>query len=687
VGELIESMPEGERKQGNRATLLRNRAIIYRQMGKYGKSISLLLAEAKSRPEDDSLQHTLAVLYLNINRYAEALNYIEKALSSRAARIDKRLQASYLVTRAMVRWRLGDAEEGVADLMHASDILPPASATLTRRIACAALEFYPASGAARAFVEKCKAQLAEALREEDFKFDPSQHITFLFQLGKRLVREGDARAAQDLLERERRWLDDDGVDFPWQLYHLRGLIAYGLGEYEETWGHLKAALERLERDVPVAEDAAFATFWMQDKESFQMELASVCLDLFERGHLGTAELLGVYEFMNGKEISARVERRAEAAATPVSERLAAAVRAGAGSKAFVFFEAGEKIAVLCVPLDGGRAEFVEGLTLSTPEVVSVRRLTQAAFKTANPADLSRLDAQLAPWRALAARLGESLAPYLSGCERVCFLPGRAFTGLPLHLLQLPGGAPLLERMPVVYAPNFSVLLTATRRADASDVRAGTVVTVMKRTEPRHFVERAYSVSDRLVALLGGGGAARWLKGAEADHESVRAALAVSSEAVFICHGTTAGPEKGYGICIADGGDLPPSLLPVSELPELGRFILTWQDIDGLARSPELFVSVACSTGVTEVAGGGVRFGLEQSLFGTGTRQIVSPLWDVEQESALRWLEHFFGARAAHPEWAVDEAFRHAGLSLSREFNHPYFWGAFILNGSAMPEVR
>lgn len=691
VGRLIEEMPAGEDAEDRRSTLRRNQAIVYRDMGRFSTAIALLRPEAERRPEADDLQHTLALLYGKVNRGDEALEHIDRALASESARLDRRLAASYLVTRSTILKEMGAHEEGVRSLMQAASGLPRLLSPVGYRIACAAVELYPDSEDGRQFVEECKGLLAGALADTSTREEFSLRITVLAQFCKRLLRDGAARRADELLAAELQWLAERGVSLTWDFEHLIGWTKYELGEYEECWAHLKAALGLIDRKVPTAGDVSFAPFWMRDKEEFQKTLAATCLKLVGDGRLPADELVAVYEFMNGREISARLARRGDSGggADALSRVRDFAGPEGGGVLALFFVESGEKVRLAAARLGAG-VRLVEGLDLPTEEVLEIRRATQGALKAANPSDLSRLDRELAPWDELGARLGERIAPLLDGCARVCFLPGRAFTGLPLHLLRLPGGGPLIEHCGVSYAPNFAVLLAeAAEDVDAAQEGtpdARTLITVTKMGERLEFRDRAHAVGERLLALLARGGEARLLKEKEADRAAVTEALRNSSEVVFVCHGTTAGPEKGYGICIADSGDLPPTFLPVSEIPALDRFILTWQDIDELDRTPRVVTSVACSTGITQVAGGGVRFGLEQSLFGSGTRLIISPLWDVEQESALAWLELFYRLRAEDPGRSIGDAFRGASLELRAKYSHPYFWGAFILNGSVRQEV-
>jgi CHAT domain-containing protein len=82
-----------------------------------------------------------------------------------------------------------------------------------------------------------------------------------------------------------------------------------------------------------------------------------------------------------------------------------------------------------------------------------------------------------------------------------------------------------------------------------------------------------------------------------------------------------------------------------------------------------------------LAKGGVRFGLEQSLFSSGTTRIISPLWDVNQESSLCWVQAFYQARQSESASSIEEAYQRACLETRQLYPHYYFWGPFIINGA------
>jgi hypothetical protein len=88
------------------------------------------------------------------------------------------------------------------------------------------------------------------------------------------------------------------------------------------------------------------------------------------------------------------------------------------------------------------------------------------------------------------------------------------------------------------------------------------------------------------------------------------------------------------------------LIDVDAKSEMGRFVLSWNDFASLERSPSLIISLACSSARTLVGRGGIRVGPEAAAFARGTRAIVAPLWNVDQEASLVWVDAFETARVS-----------------------------------------
>jgi hypothetical protein len=176
---------------------------------------------------------------------------------------------------------------------------------------------------------------------------------------------------------------------------------------------------------------------------------------------------------------------------------------------------------------------------------------------------------------------------------------------------------------------------------------------------------------------------RVLTGADAD-EPECLKLFGDARAVFaLNHGIHGGPHFGPGLCVAAGGHLPPSPLDMSTEPDLAAFVLTWDDVANLPKSPDLLASIACSSGRTVVGVGGTRLGLEHGTLTNSTRFLIAPLWPVEQQSSLTWMRVFLdqmdlaaaGVPAAHD---VTRWHQRATMAVADRYPHPYHWAPFLL---------
>ncbi len=102
--------------------------------------------------------------------------------------------------------------------------------------------------------------------------------------------------------------------------------------------------------------------------------------------------------------------------------------------------------------------------------------------------------------------------------------------------------------------------------------------------------------------------------------------------------------------------------------------------EGFRTSPiELLSLSACET-----AEGDDRspLGLSGAAIKARAKSVLGSLWPVEDTSARKTMEGFYGALAA-PGRSKAQALRQSQLDLLRsaEFSHPFFWAPFVLIGN------
>lgn len=112
-------------------------------------------------------------------------------------------------------------------------------------------------------------------------------------------------------------------------------------------------------------------------------------------------------------------------------------------------------------------------------------------------------------------------------------------------------------------------------------------------------------------------------------------------------------------------------------------LLTSEDVTGMnLLATELVVLSACETGLGEIHIGEGVLGLRRSFMLAGAKSLVISLWKVD-DFATRELMIQFYKRLQSGESRM-AALRGAQLALREKFPHPFYWGAFILQGAPGP---
>lgn len=676
-----------ELSQPNRATLASNRAIVYRSLGQYKKALSLFDEAISAEPTVVGFHHSKAVLLLEVGDLDQALAEIDTALSLANVALRNEYGLA-LITRARIKSARGESESALDDLQTASEDFAAAPEEFQLPVAAFAVEVATTNPSYQPFLKDCEAKITAALPhmfEEGHLGLASQTI---YALANRLLNSNDHERADlefgPYLDQLENLAEEAEVDLDWRLSFIRAKLEHANQRYDLVWPYLLDALEKSNRDVPAGDESEFSISWLTGKEEFQTELSTIALELYRKKLVPATEFLRIYEFCNGREISARLQ--AVEALDIAPETLLRAIyeisTANRTKTHLVFLIESSSEIVVGYHAPGADAPIL--LADDTIDAATLRKLRdrmREALKFANPANLEPLDEVWSEWNNLWKAIGNKLDASVNEGEQVCILPGRICTGLPMHLIPIGAGRTLFDKSPVTYAPNLATLLDVRVPKNKYDRRL--LVAVSKKTDTQVFTKNLSEATQVLAAALGKTYEVELLEQQAATLERLREALQKSHEVIFLTHGSYGGPRRGFGICISDGENLPPGLLPVDEVPELERFLLTWDDIDELVQTPAIVVSIACSSGQTLVSRGGVRFGLEQSLFASGTRVIVSPLWDIDQMAALSFVKTFYDLKMSTPEMNAAKLFQRACFALRDDFPHPYFWSAFFFNGSLM----
>jgi len=99
---------------------------------------------------------------------------------------------------------------------------------------------------------------------------------------------------------------------------------------------------------------------------------------------------------------------------------------------------------------------------------------------------------------------------------------------------------------------------------------------------------------------------------------------------------------------------------------------------------ELVMLSACDTGIGEVSNGDGVYGLRRALVIAGARSQVASLWRLDDAATESFVSRYY-SRLLKGEGRSD-ALRQVQLEQlkSEEYNHPYYWAAFIPIGEPGP---
>lgn len=317
-----------------------------------------------------------------------------------------------------------------------------------------------------------------------------------------------------------------------------------------------------------------------------------------------------------------------------------------GETLISYFAQGDALHAFVVSRGQVRALALDGKGL-TEDITRLRKLV------ANP----KSNDWRAPARTLHDRLIAPLGPWLAG-DRLIVVPHGALHYLPFAALHSAEG-PLIDKYALRMLPSGSVIrFLKSRRPGTAPILAFGNPDL---GDPKLALEFA-EVEARRVAALRSGSTVLVRRGASA--KAFRTMAPKFRYIHFAGHAKfdpKAPLASGLHMAAADG---------TSGLLSAG-------DLYGLALDADLVTLSACDTGIGQLAAGDELIGLSRGFLYAGARNIVTTLWEVEDQTTAELMEAFY--RAAETR-SLDAALRDAQQTVRRRFPHPLFWAAFQITG-------
>jgi hypothetical protein len=461
-----------------------------------------------------------------------------------------------------------------------------------------------------------------------------------------------------------------GRRLPWQF-----TLAHGWYQFEQggaqAFDLLEAAVFEVEEHFPSGMDSSYTVAALADMgvDDLQRIAMRVGIAATAAGDADAERLVAAVDLAHGRDLTGRAASTLDIPDTG-SECLDAltAWQAASGADIVTVIDDGTSIYFLVEPASG--AAYMVDLEISVVEMeAAVKQLRW--LDRANPCAPERTDNRLHAWWDVAGKLAARIRSELPGTSELIIIPGRLLMSTPLLAAGWPE-LPLIAERPVSVTPNHRLLLGRDRRR--SDDRDSLGIVAVPRAQDAAGFRR--HLDGLLTDIERDHPGAVMLRNADGDESSVLRAWHQVRTLILLCHGVHGGAVLGPGICVAARGVLPPSYLPVERDPVLSEFVLSWEDLLEVTRSPELLVTVACASGRTSLGRGGSRLGLEQGSLAAGTKFSIAPLWWVDQESSLAWVRAF--VESSHM-LEVPTRYQDVVLRTRSQFPHPYHWAAYTLS--------
>ena len=626
----------------------RNRAIVLREMGQIGESLSILssMLPHTQMTEKAYVLESIASCQAILGSLRQVKLTLQQALASLAEgeMIDAdRLRL--LLSLASVARRVQDYELALSSASEAREIAsrehnPLQQAKATGSASAIMEESIKDDAQRQAIVDQAIQELRAAMQPLPSKDD----MVLRFLLAEQLEMKGEIFAAEHIMEETVARYSHTQIEREqhWALWTKLAEYAQMQGKSSVARSCMQEAQRAVINTAGWVESEGDPFHLMVDKDYLQRVIAEEFLTAYRKNESSTADLRLIADFQASVVLSRHLWTQSKpneyvdnsdglivglndqqlsqlAIGSPTDDGTIAVLQA---------FNATSGIYLLLTEISHGRI-ISRLLPWQSKERDIVKLIHEISSRLAlrSPAQKRDVLDQHRSWNDFSVALREAVDACISSGTHLCIIPG-PLSGLPLQLI-------LGQNHPLNYVPSLSIAhLLHRQRLQMENGQNWRPISVhdfivWRVGEKPQSVEYFRSSSASLEANLSALGVQYTrTEGVLGSREALVQALQTAKCVRLSCHGRARERSLHFELVVAAGGQLPPAD-PTALDGVLGqRFLVDWQTIATLRNCAPLVFSAACASGLAISLIGGERVGLERPLFRAGTLAYVAPQWPV-----------------------------------------------------------